>query len=64
VRNGENGFIIKFKDSHDIAEKIEKLINHEELRMKMGESSQKKALEMSWKNVAGEYYDLYKKIKN
>ena len=62
VKDGENGYIIKMKDSDDIAEKIEKLINDSELRIKMGERSRQKALEMSWKKVAGKYFELYRTI--
>lgn len=64
IREGENGFIIKMKDSQDIAEKIEKLIKDLELRRKMGENSRQRALELSWENVAKQYYELYKKISD
>lgn len=62
IESGKNGFIIKKKDSSDIANKIEILINNTDLRQKMGENSRKKAEKMSWKNVASEYYNLYDKI--
>lgn len=62
VTDGENGFIIKMKDSQDIADKIEILIRDEDLRCRMGESSRRRAESMSWGNVAKEYCDLYKKI--
>jgi glycosyltransferase involved in cell wall biosynthesis len=60
VENGENGYMIKMKNSTDVAEKIEKLINNSELAKRMGEKSREKALEMSWKNIATEYFGLYK----
>lgn len=62
IREGENGFIIKMKDSADIAEKIGKLINDPELVKKMGEASRKKAEGMNWKSVARQYYELYNKL--
>jgi uncharacterized protein (TIRG00374 family) len=62
IKEGENGYIVKMKDSQDIAEKIEKLINNSELREKMGENSRKKALELSWKNVAENYKKFYVSI--
>lgn len=62
--DGQNGFIIKFKDSHNIAEKIEKLILDEELRKKMSLTSRALAEKMSWKSVAEKYFEEYKKITN
>lgn len=62
VKDGENGFIIKMKDSQDIADKIEILIKNKNLLRDMGEKSRKKAESMSWENVANQYYFLYKKI--
>lgn len=62
VENGENGFIIRMKDSRDIAEKIEILIKDEELRQKMAQKSREKALEMSWETVAKKYCEIYKEI--
>lgn len=63
ILNGENGFIIKMRNSEDIAEKLEKLISDPELARKMGDESRKIAETMSWKKVAEQYFDLYKKVK-
>ena len=62
IKEGENGYILKMKDSQDIAEKIEKLINNSELRESMGENSRKKALGMSWESVAGKYKKVYTSV--
>ncbi|HPN96140.1 MAG TPA: glycosyltransferase family 4 protein [Candidatus Moranbacteria bacterium] len=62
IREGENGFIIKMRDSADIAEKIEKLIEDKNLRQKMAQNSREMAKKLSWKNVADKYYQLYEKI--
>ncbi len=64
VVDGQNGFIVKFKDSQDIAEKIEELILNEDLRKKMSIASRVLAEKMSWKNVAEEYFEEYGKITN
>ena len=64
VEEGKNGFIIKMKDSDDIADKMEILIKNEELRIKMGIESRKKAEKMSWENVAKDYFDLYGQVSN
>lgn len=62
VKNGENGFIINMSDADDIAEKIEKLMSDDKLRIKMGENSRKAAENLSWGKVATEYKGLYDKI--
>ena len=62
LEEGVNGFIIKMKDSQDIADKIEILIQDEDLRKRMGEESRRKAEGMSWEKVAREYFDLYRQI--
>lgn len=62
VEDGTNGMIIKMQDARDLAEKIERLINDEALRVRMGQESRRKAEQMSWKNVAQEYYELYKQV--
>lgn len=61
IKDGVNGYIIKFKDAKDIAEKLEKMINDRELCRKMGEESRRIAETMSWKSVADKYHNLYKK---
>lgn len=62
VENGINGFVIKMKNPKDLAEKIELILKNEELRIKMGLASRKKAQEMSWENIAKEYHALYEKV--
>lgn len=63
VKDGINGLIVEKKNSHDLAEKIEKIISDENLRKRMGEESRKLAEKMSWENVAKDYFDLYEKTK-
>ena len=62
VNEGINGYVVRFRDSDDIAEKLEKLINDPILAKKMGQESRKIAEKMSWASVAGQYRELYKKI--
>jgi L-malate glycosyltransferase len=64
VTSGENGYMIKMKDSEDIARKVEILINNADLRLKMAKKSREKSLELSWKKVAAKYYEIYKKYSN
>ncbi len=63
VEEGVNGFIVKMKDSQDLADKIEILMKDEDLRKRMGEASRRKAESMSWEKVAKKYGELYDKIK-
>lgn len=60
VKDGENGFIVRMKDDHDIAEKIERLINDRELCREMSKKSRERAEELSWKSVAERYREAYK----
>lgn len=59
IKEGVNGYIVRFKNSNDIAEKIEKLISNPELTKRMGEESRRIAEQMSWRSVAEKYHELY-----
>jgi glycosyltransferase involved in cell wall biosynthesis len=62
LEDGVNGFIVKMKNSQDLAEKMDILIKDSDLRKKMGEESRKKAQNLSWERVAKNYIDIYYKI--
>lgn len=62
IREGINGYIIKFKNSDDIAQKMEKIISNKNLQESMGMASRELAETMSWEKVAHQYFDLYKKV--
>ncbi|HAV11234.1 MAG TPA: hypothetical protein DCX32_01690 [Candidatus Moranbacteria bacterium] len=64
VEEGKNGFLVKMKDSDDIAEKICKIVGDRELVENMGEESRRLAEKMSWEKVAGRYVELYGNILN
>ncbi|MEN8252212.1 MAG: glycosyltransferase [Patescibacteria group bacterium] len=64
VRDGENGYLIKKQNVDSIVEKLKILIENPELCDGFGHASRLIAEEMSWKNVADEYVELYKTIKN
>lgn len=59
VHDGKNGFIIKMKNSNDIADKIEKLINNPELKQNMGIQSRIYAENFNWEKMAYKYFELY-----
>jgi L-malate glycosyltransferase len=63
VGEGVNGYIVKMRNSQDIADRLERLIIDSNLRKKMGEESRKKAENFSWKKVAEKYFELYEKTK-
>jgi glycosyltransferase involved in cell wall biosynthesis len=62
VQNGVNGFVVKAKNSADIAEKLEKLIDNPKLNESMGRESRKIAEKMSWDSVAQKYFEVYEKV--
>jgi glycosyltransferase involved in cell wall biosynthesis len=62
VKEGVNGYIVKMKDARDLAEKLEKIISNEELRVRMGRESRKIAEKMSWEKVAKQYVNLYRNV--
>ncbi len=64
VQKGKNGFIIEMNSAKDIAEKIESILNDFELEKKMSKNSRRLAESMYWENIAEEYWELYKAIKN
>ncbi len=59
LTDGENGFSVIQKSARDLAEKLKRLMNDEELCAHFGQASRRRAETMSWKNVALEYYNLY-----
>lgn len=61
VREGENGFIVPFKDSQAIAGKVRELMDDRELLVRMSEKSREIAKTMSWKAVAEQYSEEYRK---
>jgi len=62
IQDGENGFLVHFRDSGDIAEKLAILLEDVDLRKKMSEKSREKALSLSWEKVAKEYIELYEEV--
>jgi len=62
IKDGENGFIVKQKNSEELAKAIQKLLDNPELRKKMGETNQEKAKEKDWSVIAQRVYEVYKKL--
>ena len=67
VENKVNGFIVEPKNSNQIANKINDLINDENMRIKISHNNKKKAVEFSWekiiKRIEKAYIKAQEKIK-
>ena len=63
VEEGKNGFLVPVKDSVALASAIEKLINNEELRIKMGRYGREKVLkEFDEKIIVNQTMKLYQEV--
>jgi len=63
VEEGKNGFLVPVKDSVALASAIEKLINNEELRVRMGKYSREKVLrEFDERIIVNKMLSLYEEI--
>lgn len=61
VKDGHNGFLIRAKNSKQIAEACNKLLENEELREKMGENARETVEEkFTWQKIAKKYMRIYK----
>ena len=59
IDNGVDGFIIPFGDLKGLIDKMEYLINNEEVAIEMGKSARLKAMQNSWKFKAQQYLALF-----
>lgn len=59
IRDGYNGFLAKPKDINDIADKILKILENQELYDKMSENSLNWAKKLSWDNTVQDYIKIY-----
>lgn len=62
VRDGENGFLIRAKDSNVIAAKVNMLLKDDKLRKRMGENAYKTVVnKFNWDRIAARFYNLYQR---
>ncbi len=60
VKDGVNGFFIHARNSTDIVEKVNKLLDNDELRHKMGDTARKIVeAKFSWEMIAHKFEHLY-----
>ena len=63
VKDGENGLLVKAKDSEGLAERINWMIEHPEERLKMGQSAKETfEKEFSFDMLAQSYTDYYRSL--
>jgi len=64
VKDGENGYLIEPKNSEQLADKIQKLIEDDALRNNFSKKSLEIISNYSWENVANYYIEVFKNNKN
>jgi glycosyltransferase involved in cell wall biosynthesis len=63
VKDGKNGLFIKPRNSNDIAEKVNYLFEHEEIRVKMGKKAREIAeKKFSWERISQRFINIYEKF--
>ncbi|SHK23689.1 hypothetical protein SAMN02745248_02123 [Hathewaya proteolytica DSM 3090] len=64
IIHGENGFLVKPKESQDLLETLQLLLSHEELRDTIGNNARKTVIEkFTWKKTAEELLRIYESLK-
>lgn len=65
VKEGYNGFFVRPRNSSEIVEKVNKLLDNHSLRLRMGQNARKSVEErFSWETIAKKFeylYEMYKK---
>jgi len=63
VKDGQNGFFIRPRNSQDMAEKINMLFDNEPLRLKMAKRAREIAVKkFSWEMIAHRFENIYQKF--
>ncbi len=63
VKDGQNGFFIRPRNSQDMAEKINTLFDNEPLRLKMAKKAREIAVKrFSWEVIARRFENIYEKF--
>jgi glycosyltransferase involved in cell wall biosynthesis len=62
VKDEVNGFLVRPKSAKMIAEKVNYLLQNDDICTKMGERAYKSVIErFSWEKIATKFYNLYTK---
>jgi len=63
IKDGENGFFIRARNSKQIAETVNRLLLNDELREKISKNAAKTILDnFTWEKIATQFEDIYKKF--
>jgi len=63
VKDGQNGFFIKARNSQDIADKVNILLTNESLRLKMGKKAREIAVnKFAWEIIGRRFENIYQKF--
>jgi glycosyltransferase involved in cell wall biosynthesis len=62
VQEGENGFLVEAKDADALAHALITLINHADLRERMGRGAKQMARRYTWEMVTEQYIRLYEEM--
>jgi glycosyltransferase involved in cell wall biosynthesis len=63
VKDGQNGFFIKPRNSVDIAEKVNRLLENEPMRLKMAKRAREIAIaKFSWEIIGRRFENIYEKF--
>lgn len=64
IKDGYNGFLIRSRNSKQIAETVNKLLDDDELRRKIGENAHRTVIEkFTWVKVADEFEAIYRQFR-
>lgn len=63
IEHGKTGFLVKPKDSEQIARYLNKLLKDEKLRKRMSKNCLREVKKYSWERVVGKLERLYREIK-
>jgi glycosyltransferase involved in cell wall biosynthesis len=64
VKDGYNGFLVRARNSQEIADKVNYLLSHEEQRLKMAQRARRTVEEkFTWEVVAAKFERIYSKFR-
>lgn len=64
VKDGQNGFLVRARNSKEIAEKVNLLLSDEKLRLRMAQKARKTIEEkFTWEVIAGKFEHYYSKFR-
>lgn len=63
IKDGENGFFVRARNSKEIAEKVNMLLENDELREKVAKNAKETVVNnFTWEKIASQFEEIYKKF--